>query len=85
MLRLQRSVKISTILTRQLPWAVRVVNDGKGPFEKKLFEASEFTAIYVQLLFIVDNKCGGMVILTALVVYGGVVFGAANLLNAYLV
>ncbi|KAJ3493276.1 hypothetical protein NLG97_g4832 [Lecanicillium saksenae] len=31
---------------RQLPWAVDGVNDGKGPFEKTLFEAPDFTSIH---------------------------------------
>ncbi|OOQ86712.1 dipeptidyl peptidase III [Penicillium brasilianum] len=42
--RLNRFVGISTAIIRQLPWAVEGVNDGKGPFEKSLFEAPDFTS-----------------------------------------
>ena len=36
----------STVFIRQLPWAVEGVNDGKGPFEKSLFEAPDFTSVH---------------------------------------
>lgn len=45
-LRLKRFVGISTSIIRQLPWAVEGINDGKGPFEKSLFEALEFTSVH---------------------------------------
>jgi dipeptidyl-peptidase-3 len=44
--RLNRFVGISTAIIRQLPWAVEGVNDGKGPFEKSLFEAPDFTSVH---------------------------------------
>jgi dipeptidyl-peptidase-3 len=31
-----------TTFIRQLPWAVAGLNDGKGPFEKILFDAPDF-------------------------------------------
>ncbi|KAG8417411.1 hypothetical protein J3459_006699 [Metarhizium acridum] len=43
--RLKLLVESSTAIIRQLPWAVESVNDGKGPFEKSLFEAPEFTSV----------------------------------------
>ncbi|KAI1830109.1 hypothetical protein DTO013E5_7643 [Penicillium roqueforti] len=45
-LRLKRFVESSTSIIRQLPWAVEGVNDGKGPFEKSLFEAPDFTSVH---------------------------------------
>jgi len=45
-LRLKRLVESSTTIIRQLPWAVEDVNDGKGPFEKSLFEAPDFTSVH---------------------------------------
>ncbi|UKZ47253.1 hypothetical protein TrVGV298_001470 [Trichoderma virens] len=36
----------SATFIRQLPWAVNGVNDGKGPFEKSLFEAPDFTSVH---------------------------------------
>ncbi|OJJ42596.1 hypothetical protein ASPZODRAFT_105021 [Penicilliopsis zonata CBS 506.65] len=44
--RLKRFVERSTCFIRQLPWAVDGVNDGKGPFEKTLFEAPDFTSVH---------------------------------------
>ncbi|KAF1738926.1 putative dipeptidyl peptidase 3 [Beauveria bassiana] len=44
--RLKCLVESSDIFIRQLPWAVEGVNDGKGPFEKSLFEAPDFTSIH---------------------------------------
>ncbi|GES66670.1 hypothetical protein ATETN484_0016021700 [Aspergillus terreus] len=44
--RLKRFVEMSTLIIRQLPWAVEGVNDGKGPFEKSLFEAPDFTSVH---------------------------------------
>ncbi|KAM3443597.1 hypothetical protein MY4824_000483 [Beauveria thailandica] len=44
--RLKCLVERSDIFIRQLPWAVEGVNDGKGPFEKSLFEAPDFTSIH---------------------------------------
>ena len=44
--RLKRLVDSSTVFIRQLPWAVEGVNDGKGPFEKSLFEAPDFTSVH---------------------------------------
>lgn len=43
---LKRLVESSTVLIRQLPWAVEGINDGKGPFEKSLFEAPDFTSVH---------------------------------------
>ena len=39
-----------TIFIRQRPWAIRGVNDGKGPFEESLFEALDFISVHGQLL-----------------------------------
>ncbi|KAM4056900.1 peptidase family M49 domain-containing protein [Hirsutella rhossiliensis] len=44
--RLKRLVESSTAFIRHLPWAVEGVNDGKGPFEKSLFEAPDFTSVH---------------------------------------
>lgn len=44
--RLKHFVENSTVIIRQLPWAVEGVNDGKGPFEKSLFEAPDFTSVH---------------------------------------
>lgn len=48
--KLQSFVDSSTTFIRQLPWAVKGVNDGKGPFEKSSFEAPDFTSVHGQLL-----------------------------------
>ncbi|KAL9022907.1 MAG: hypothetical protein Q9180_008499 [Flavoplaca navasiana] len=44
--RLKNFVDSSTTLIRQPPWAVKGVNDGKGPFEKGLLEAPDFTSVH---------------------------------------
>ncbi|KAH8695781.1 dipeptidyl peptidase III [Phaeosphaeriaceae sp. PMI808] len=44
--RLKRFVDSFTVFIRQLPWAVPDVNNGKGPFEKNLFEAPDFTSVH---------------------------------------
>ncbi|RLL98895.1 hypothetical protein CFD26_101402 [Aspergillus turcosus] len=44
--RLKLFVESSTAFIRRLPWAVEGVNNGKGPFEKSLFEASDFTSVH---------------------------------------
>lgn len=44
--RLKTFVDNSTTIIRQLPWAVQGVNDGKGPFEKTLFEPPDFTSVH---------------------------------------
>lgn len=44
--RLKSFVDSSTTLIRQLPWVVKGVNDGKGPFERSLFEAPDFTSVH---------------------------------------
>jgi len=44
--RLKSFVGHSTTFIRQLPWAVEGMNDGKGPFEKSLFEAPDFTSVH---------------------------------------
>ena len=49
--RLKKFVDNSTIFIRQLPWAVVGVNDGKGPFERTLFEAPDFTSVHGWLMF----------------------------------
>nr|POE54251.1 isoform 2 of dipeptidyl peptidase 3 [Quercus suber] len=41
---LRSLVDSSSTFIRQLPWAVEGVNDGKGPFEKSLFEAPDFAS-----------------------------------------
>lgn len=43
---LKTFVNNSATFIRQLPWAVEGVNDGKGPFEKSLFEAPDFTSVH---------------------------------------
>lgn len=49
-LMLKHFVESSTFIIRKLPWAVDGVNDGKGPFEKSLFEAPDFTSVHGELL-----------------------------------
>ncbi|KAL7929496.1 peptidase family M49 domain-containing protein [Trichoderma chlorosporum] len=44
--RLKSFVDSSATFIRQLPWAVEGVNDGKGPYEKSLFEAPDFTSVH---------------------------------------
>ncbi|PSN73620.1 peptidase M49, dipeptidyl-peptidase III [Corynespora cassiicola Philippines] len=44
--KLRRFVDTSNTFIRQLPWAVEDVNDDKGPFEKSLFEAPDFTSVH---------------------------------------
>ncbi|PGH27210.1 hypothetical protein AJ80_01167 [Polytolypa hystricis UAMH7299] len=44
--RLKRFVESSTVIIRQLPWAVEGVNDGNSPFEKSLFEVPDFTSVH---------------------------------------
>jgi len=44
--RLKRFVESSTAVIRLLPWAVEGVNDGKGRFEKGVFEAPDFTSVH---------------------------------------
>ena len=40
-------VKKSSIFIRRLPWAENhIENDGKGPFEKALFESPDFTSLH---------------------------------------
>ncbi|GAB1211055.1 hypothetical protein ATERTT37_000167 [Aspergillus terreus] len=53
--RLKRFVEMSTVIIRQLPWAVEGVNDGKGPFEKTPFEAPDFTSVHALAI------CGSVV------------------------
>lgn len=48
--RLRRFVENSATFIRQLPWAIEGVNNGKGPFEKTLFEAPDFTSVHGWLL-----------------------------------
>ncbi|CAG8962044.1 hypothetical protein HYFRA_00005086 [Hymenoscyphus fraxineus] len=43
--RLKQIVENSTLFIRQLPWVVDGVNNGKGPFEKSLFEVPDFTIV----------------------------------------
>ncbi|KAJ5710995.1 hypothetical protein N7488_005151 [Penicillium malachiteum] len=44
--KLKHFVENSTFIIQQLPWAVDGINDGKGPFEKSLFEAPDFTSVH---------------------------------------
>jgi dipeptidyl-peptidase-3 len=40
-------VKESSTFIRRLPWAEgHTENDGKGPFEKELFESPDFTSLH---------------------------------------
>ncbi|KAF2659056.1 peptidase M49, dipeptidyl-peptidase III [Lophiostoma macrostomum CBS 122681] len=43
---LKRFADSSTTFIRKLPWAVNGVNDGKGPFEKTLFETPDFSSVH---------------------------------------
>jgi len=52
---LSELVQKSTVFIRRLPWAHGATdNDGKGSFEKSLFEAPDFTSIHS------ENKCFAM-------------------------
>lgn len=77
--RLKLFVESSTTFIRQLPWAVEGVNNGKGPFEKSLFEAPDFTSVHGWLPSVPMYR--DMLILLALAVCGSIVFEAANLPN----
>ncbi|KAF9770755.1 hypothetical protein IL306_011624 [Fusarium sp. DS 682] len=43
--RLKKLVDRWDVFIRQLPWAVEGINDGKGPFEKSLFEPPDFASV----------------------------------------
>ncbi|KAF2280327.1 dipeptidyl peptidase III [Westerdykella ornata] len=43
---LMKLVKNSSTFIKRLPWAGGTENDGKGPFEKALFEPPDFTSIH---------------------------------------
>ena len=43
---LTKLVEHSSTFIKRLPWAQEDENDGKGPFEKALFEPSDFTSIH---------------------------------------
>ncbi len=46
-------VENSTKFIRRLPWAIDAIeNDGKGPFEKELFENPDFTSLHSEFHFI---------------------------------
>jgi dipeptidyl-peptidase-3 len=50
-LKMRQFVDRSTTFIRLLPWADAGVNDGKGPFEKDVFVAPDYTSSYcMQLL-----------------------------------
>jgi len=55
--KLKNFVDSSTTFIRQLPWAVQGVNDGKGPFEKSLFEAPDFTSVHGKLFLQSRGSC----------------------------
>jgi dipeptidyl-peptidase-3 len=45
---LKQLVEKSDTFIRVLPWAVPEINNGKGPFEKELFEAPDFASVHGQ-------------------------------------
>ncbi|PVH81243.1 dipeptidyl peptidase III [Cadophora sp. DSE1049] len=45
-MKLKHFVERSSDFIRALPWAVSGINEGKGPFEKTLFEAPDFTSVH---------------------------------------
>lgn len=47
-MRLNQLVQRSDTFIRLMPWAVPGSNDGKGPFEKELFEAPDFISVHGQ-------------------------------------
>ena len=49
-LKMRRFVDRSTTFIRLLPWAVPGQNDGKGPFEKDIFVAPDYTSLHGMLL-----------------------------------
>jgi len=48
--RFKQLVDSSDSFIRLLPWAVPGINNGKGPFEKELFEAPDFVSVHGQFL-----------------------------------
>ncbi|PSN64888.1 peptidase M49, dipeptidyl-peptidase III [Corynespora cassiicola Philippines] len=44
--KLTKLVESSDVFIKRLPWTGNDENDGKGPFEKALFEAPDFTSIH---------------------------------------
>lgn len=46
--RLRQLVEMSDTFIRLLPWAIPGVNNGKGPFEKEVFEAPDFSSVHGQ-------------------------------------
>lgn len=76
--RLRRLVGSSTAIIRQLPWAVEGLNDGKGPFEKHVFVAPDFTSVHGK--FLIPRSQLSLTVL-ALAVCSSIVFEAANLPN----
>lgn len=51
---LAKLVELSPRFIRRLPWATED-NDGKGPFEKSLFEPPDFSSIHCVFLLIVSQ------------------------------
>ena len=55
--KLKTFIDSSTTFIRQLLWAVKGVNKGKGPFEKSLFKALDFTSDYGKLFLKSRGTC----------------------------
>lgn len=55
---LRKLVDNSSKFIRRLPWAVGEENDGKGPFEKHLFEPPDFSSIHSRFSFSSDIRRG---------------------------
>ncbi|KAF2477130.1 peptidase M49, dipeptidyl-peptidase III [Lindgomyces ingoldianus] len=55
---LMKLVEHSATFIRRLPWARGADNDGKGPFEKTLFEPPDFTSIHGDQYNDIREQCG---------------------------
>lgn len=87
---LTKLVENSTKFIRRLPWAIEAIeNDGKGPFEKELFENPDFTSLHGEFhLFtlspVFDQVLDGILtrcFLAALAYCSSIIFPGINLPN----
>jgi dipeptidyl-peptidase-3 len=73
-------VQKSSVFIRRLPWAENYVeNDGKGPFEKELFESPDFTSLHsTSFLFLPLGETNEI---AALAYCSSIIFPGKNLPN----
>lgn len=76
--KLMKLVQNSSIFIKRLPWAGGNENDGKGPFEKALFEPPDFTSIHCKSE---RQKAGATDERVALAYCSSIIFPGINLPN----